>query len=271
MDSIYLPAPRRIKVIYYLAAVMKLSIQGNNLVKLSLAILTLAAVLSCSDLGFNRPSKDAYPVRGIDVSHHQGNIDWDKASKDEISFVYIKATEGETFTDSLYRYNIKNAKHVGLRTGAYHFYLASKDPLKQAVNFITVVQPENISLPPVVDIEFPAELNTDKSKEQVVKEISICLERIRDFYKRTPVIYTDYDTYNNYLKPGFKEYGIWIRDIHDTPEFSDGRGWTFWQYSNKGLIKGIDGLVDMNVFNGSKALFDSIYVITNKESPHILN
>lgn len=243
---------------------MKFSASPQNILKYLLAVYVLIAIISCGDLGFNRPSKESYPVSGIDVSHHQGNIDWDKTAKEEISFVYVKATEGEGFTDSLYYYNITNAKRVGFKTGAYHFYLASKDPVKQAVNFTSIVKPDHISLPPVVDIEFPAELNTDKPKEQIVSEIETCLQRIQNFYNRTPVIYTDYDTYNNYLKPHFNNYGIWIRDIHDTPEFSDGRGWTFWQYSNKGLIKGISGLVDLNVFNGSRAKFDSVCGNTKK-------
>ncbi|MEO8512353.1 MAG: GH25 family lysozyme [Ignavibacteria bacterium] len=230
-----------------------------NFLKYFLSLFIITVILSCGDLGFNRPSKESYPVSGIDVSHHQGDIDWDKVSQEDFAFVYIKATEGEEFKDSLYRFNNKNAVRVGFKTGAYHFYLASKDPLKQAENFIKSVPKGSVQLPPVLDIEFPPDMATEKDKSKLIGEIYMCLYKLKNYYGKTPVIYTDYDCYDNYLKPEFKDFDFWIRDIHDTPQFSDRRSWLFWQHSNKGLVNGISGLVDLNVFNGSGKLFDSLY------------
>lgn len=231
----------------------------NNIRKYFIAFGLTITLLSCGDLGSNRPSKETYPVRGIDVSHHQGSIDWDKVSEEDILFVYIKATEGENFRDSLFAHNLSNAQRIGLKVGAYHYYLASKDPVKQANNFISNVPQMSVSLPPVLDIEFPADLKTDKTHNQIVSEIYSCLKELEKHYRKKPVIYTDYENYENYLITGFAEYDFWIRDIQNTPEFSDGRSWSFWQHSDKGLVKGIPGLVDLNVFSGNRSKFDSAY------------
>ncbi|AQT43495.1 lysozyme [Bartonella apihabitans] len=68
-----------------------------------------------------RLSLDNYPVRGIDVSHHQGEIDWHKIKSQNISFAYIKATEGGDFKDPQFKKNWDHALEAGLRVGAYHF------------------------------------------------------------------------------------------------------------------------------------------------------
>ena len=243
----------------------------NNIKKYFVAFGLIVTLISCGDLGSNRPSKETYPVRGIDVSHHQGRIDWDDVSDEDISFVYIKATEGENFRDSLFAHNLLNARRIGLKVGAYHYYLASKDPLKQAYNFISNVPPISVSLPPVLDIELPTDLKTEKSHSQIVSEIYTCLKELEKHYRKKPLIYTDYINYDKYLKTGFAEYDFWIRDIYDTPRFSDGRSWSFWQHSDKGLVKGISGLVDLNVFSGNRGKFDSLYNPVQLDSAKILH
>ena len=59
---------------------------------------------------------------GIDVSRHQGRIEWQKVPIRDISFVYIKATEGATYTDPYFHYNIKGAAEAGFKVGAYHYF-----------------------------------------------------------------------------------------------------------------------------------------------------
>ena len=122
-----------------------------------LALLVLAcAVLGGGYMyfmGFS-PDRDAYPVRGIDVSNHQGLIDWRRVAADDVSFAIVKATEGGDWVDKSFARNIAAAKEAGLAVGAYHFFTFCRPGAEQAQNFIATVPSDPALLPPVVDIEF---------------------------------------------------------------------------------------------------------------------
>ena len=97
-------------------------------------ILTALAVLAAIASGIlvclvwngwillNHPSRTRYPVRGVDVSHYQGTIDWPVLAAQDLDFAYIKATEGSSHTDEKFAENWEAAKDTGLRIGAYHFF-----------------------------------------------------------------------------------------------------------------------------------------------------
>jgi lysozyme len=68
------------------------------------------------------PSIAEYPVRGIDVSHHNGQIDWDRVAAQGIRFAYIKASEGNDLRDPLFEYNWTEVRRVGLIPGAFHVF-----------------------------------------------------------------------------------------------------------------------------------------------------
>lgn len=125
--------------------------------------------------GISLPSK--YEIHGIDISHHQNNIDWDevKAMKDQnvkVGFSFIKATEGIGRVDNMFRKNWYNSKKSGLPRGAYHFFISSKIGKAQAANFIETVQLDKGDMPPVLDIEqangaTPAQI-TQRAKDWLV-------------------------------------------------------------------------------------------------------
>src|SRR3990172_4519727 len=94
-----------------------------------------------------------YPVVGIDVSNHQGVIDWPKVRASGIAFAYIKATEGGDFRDKSFERNWQDSAKAGMPRGAYHFFTACKSGAEQAGNFIAAVPRESGSLPPVIDVE----------------------------------------------------------------------------------------------------------------------
>jgi lysozyme len=122
---------------------------------LFLLVLTAAAVLYMNGYWyFNYPSKNKYPVRGIDVSHHQGKIDWLKVKGEEIHFVFIKATEGSSHKDTEFNRNWNGATGAGLIKGAYHYFSFCKPGIEQAQNFINTVPVNSGALPPVIDFEF---------------------------------------------------------------------------------------------------------------------
>ncbi|GAB1403428.1 hypothetical protein MASR1M74_06060 [Lentimicrobium sp.] len=119
---------------------------------------------------FGVPIPRVYTIYGIDVSHHQGKINWTEvAEKDisgkHISFVFIKATEGVTRQDRHFMHNWKKAGEAGLIRGAYHFFHPSRDAAAQAENFIKNVQLQPGDLPPVLDIE----VTNRKTKTQIVE------------------------------------------------------------------------------------------------------
>jgi len=197
-----------------------------------------------------------YQVHGIDVSKHQGTIDWKRVSKMEkngiqILFAFIKASEGITRQDNKFKENWKKAAQNGLLRGAYHFYYPSRDADKQADNFIKMVKLSKGDLPPVVDIE----LSNGRSPEKIREGLKIFLERLENQYNTKPIIYTNINFYNTYLIDNFNDYPLWIAGYFDHDRFYNEfeTPWIFWQHSEKGKVDGIRGNVDFNVFKGNLA------------------
>ncbi len=195
-----------------------------------------------------------YTVHGIDVSKHQGNIDWKRVSSMKIngiqvSFVFIKATEGITRQDNKFETNWKQSAKNGLLRGAYHFYYPSRDADKQADNFIKMVKLKKGDLPPVIDIE----LSNGRSSDKIREGLKVFIDRIEKQYKIKPIIYTNINFYNAHLKGYFKDYPLWIAGYFDHDRFYNEfiTPWIFWQHSERGKVDGIRGNVDFNVYNGS--------------------
>ena len=228
-----------------------------------LILFVFLLVLSgCGRIGINRPSKKEFPVRGLDVSHHQGEINWKKVGKTEIEFVYIKATEGGDFKDTRFQENWKEAGEAGLRRGAYHFFTFCKTGKEQAANYIQSVPVEIGSLPPAIDLELGGNCSKRPPKEDVVAELRSFINEMKRVYEMQPIIYVTYDSYNKYLIGELEEIDLWFRDIQRRPSLPDDRPWKFWQYTNFGKCKGIKGRVDKNTFDGSLEEFQSYLAIT---------
>ncbi|MBP6313323.1 MAG: GH25 family lysozyme [Flavobacteriales bacterium] len=204
----------------------------------------------------NYPSKSRFPIRGIDISHHQNAIDWDKVKEEKFSFVFIKATEGVDYVDPNFEMNRKEAVRTGHKVGAYHFYLICRPGLEQAEHFIRQVDQSSIDLPPVIDLEFVAYCEERPPQQETLDEIQVCIDHMHDHYGKEPILYVTDDFYSNYVKGRFPNNPIWIRDIINEPELEKGRVWKFWQYTNRGRVNGIEGYVDLNVFNGDQDAFD---------------
>ena len=192
-----------------------------------------------------------YKVHGIDVSHHQGAIDWAsvKATEKEefpIRFVFVKATEGGDYKDRCFDENFRRAGEVGLVRGAYHFYNPNSDPLRQADFFISQVKLKKGDLAPVLDIE-----RKPRNKAQLQADLKLFLQRLEQHYGVPPIIYTSYKYKMNYLDvPAFDAYPFWIAHYYVDALSYEGE-WQFWQHTDYGAVPGIDGSVDLNVFNGS--------------------
>lgn len=208
-------------------------------------------------LRINYPSFERFPIRGIDISHHQGEIDWGALSSEGFTFVFAKATEGVDFIDTDYQANRLGAMGSGHLVAPYHFYLICRPGLEQAEHFIRTALLDSISLPPVIDLEFVGYCKDVPARDTVVQEIKACIDRVTEHCGRPPLLYVTNDFYATYIAGNFADCPIWIRDIIGKPELPDGRKWTFWQFANRGHASGITGPVDLNVFHGDEATFRS--------------
>lgn len=224
-----------------------------------LFILAIISITSCTllvlllhngTIRFNYPDREEFPFLGIDISHHQGDIRWNELRTEGISFVIIKATEGEDFKDTRFKTNWKKSKEEGYRTGAYHFYRFCKSGKEQALNFIETVPNQPDNLPPAIDLEFGGNCKTDKSKNQIVTEIQEYIQMVEDHYRKRVIIYATGDFYDEFLMHQFVQNPVWIRDVYRRPVLNDQRSWAIWQFANRAHLSGIDGYVDLNVLNG---------------------
>jgi lysozyme len=198
----------------------------------------------------------SYSIRGIDVSHHQGLINWAAVASDEIHFAYIKATEGESFRDSRFSTNWSDADTNHIIRGAYHFFTFNSSGRKQADNFRAVVPVDMSALPLAVDLEFWGNSKERPSVSAFRTELEAFLSSTRDAYGKEPVIYTSEEFQSVYLSD-YPTKRLWIRHVFTPPRLYP-NSWLFWQFSDRGRVSGIGGLVDLNVFSGSRNEFDDL-------------
>ncbi len=217
---------------------------------LAVTLITLYSLLDDGIIWFVYPDRDTYPVRGVDVSYHKGDIDWQAVAHDDVQFAYLKATEGDDFKDSKFQENWKAANAAGLWVGAYHFYSLRFSGEVQAKNFIDSVPVQKESLPPVVDLEYGGNSKERPSKEDFQKELSIYLDIVRMHYQQEPILYVTKDFYRDYLYPEFKGSPLWVRDLFGEPD-DELASWKIWQYKNRGHVDGIGGYVDLNVMRAN--------------------
>ena len=235
----------------------------RTLAAVLLAALILAAAAAAlvynGVILLNRPSKAAYPVRGVDVSSYQGDIDWAVLSAQGVDFVFIKATEGSSMVDPCFAYNFSEAQQCGIAVGAYHFFSFDSAGRTQAENYIEAVEPFAGMLPPVIDLEFYGDKAWNPpEREAVERELGAMLSALEAYYRLKPVIYATESAYARYLSGGYAEYDVWIRNVWTQPRLDDGREWTFWQYADRERLAGYEGeerFIDVNVFRGSRAEF----------------
>jgi lysozyme len=204
----------------------------------------------------NNPSRERYPVRGVDVSAYQGAIDWPMLAAQGIEFAYVKATEGSAHVDQMFAANWAAVWQTGLRAGAYHFFSFETPGRTQAENFIAAVPPVEHMLPPAIDVEFYGGARKNPpARDGVVRELSALIEALEVRYGVRPVLYATGKAYDTYLAGEFGAYDIWIRNVFFAPgTLPDGRDWTFWQYADHARLDGYAGeekFIDLNAFRGT--------------------
>jgi len=205
----------------------------------------------------NQPSFIEFPVRGIDVSNHQEKIHWNRVPHDSVSFVYIKATEGRDFRDARFLENWRGCAQAGLRRGAYHYFTQKSTGLQQAANFTAVVPKDPEALPPVVDLELWGAPANRPSAREFQRQLSDFIGAVRAFYGCEPVIYTTNDFREHFLRD-YPIRRLWIASFLTPPQLPEKMEWQFWQFSERGRVRGITGFVDQNVFHGDHEVFETL-------------
>lgn len=192
-------------------------------------------------------------LHGLDVSRHQGEINWEKLSKTKdfevpLDFIFIKATEGGDFRDENFNKNFREAKKAGFIRGVYHYYIPLTSAKKQAKFFIENVKLQSGDLPPVLDIEVK---HKQMAKEALQDSLKIWMELIENHYKVKPILYASYKFKSKHLSHfDFEKYPYWIAHYYVDKVKYQGE-WKFWQHTDVGIVPGVKELVDLNVFNGT--------------------
>ncbi|MDO4165944.1 MAG: GH25 family lysozyme [Eubacteriales bacterium] len=198
----------------------------------------------------------ANPVTGVDISHYQGTVDMEKLYRQDVTFAYIKATEGSESVDEKFAENWRNGRNSKLHIGAYHFFSFDSSGDKQARHFIATVGDLHGTLVPVVDVEYYGDKEKNPpDSEDVTRELSEFLDILEKEYGVKPMIYTTQKVYMKYIKDTFGEYPLWLRSVYYPVQMVVGKEWTLWQYSDTEVLDGYDGeekYIDRNVLHGSE-------------------
>lgn len=231
------------------------SIQNNQQTMTKKDILLIITILLLQTNGYGQKKQiinfqtvtSENKIWGIDVSHHQSDIDWKSLLRQKPHFIFFKATEGASIKDSKYEENYYEARNYGIIVGSYHFFSYRSSGVEQANNFLKVAKYKSGDLPLVIDAEYSRKM---PSKKVVTKELTDFMKIITRKTGKKPIVYCDYDFYIQYLKGNLKnKHYLWICDYRQQPECD----WTFWQTTDKFEIQGVKGRVDLNIFNGTRA------------------
>lgn len=224
----------------------------------SLAALLALAVADHLGWTWNRPDPRRFPVRGIDVSHHQGPIDWRSvASERWVRFAYVKATEGDDWTDPAFAPNWNGARSAGLRVGAYHFFTFCSSGAAQARQFLAVVPRDPRALPAALDVEGGGRC-ARPPRAAILRELRAWCDAVEAATGKRPVVYVTEDSYRRILSGSGMKNRLWIRDLVREPSPAAGEAWSLWQWHSRGRVRGVRGRVDLDAYRGGGAPFDAL-------------
>lgn len=184
-------------------------------------------------------------VLGIDVSAHQGDIDWTTVRSAGVSFAYIKATEGVGHTDDTFASNWTSSRTAGVARGAYHYFTLCSSGADQAKAFLAAVPPDEGSLPPAVDLELDGSCTQEPDSSAVKEEVDAFVTAVEKAWGRRVVVYSSWEWRNRYTLPEETERPQWHTRDSRRPETD----WDIWQVRFDARVDGIDSKVDLDVMD----------------------
>ena len=191
-----------------------------------------------------RPALRAGETYGIDVSAHQGRVDWEAVASDEIEFAYIKASEGGDFVDRRFEANWAASHAAGVRRGAYHFFTFCRSGEEQARNFLETAPPETGALAPAVDLELAGNCAARPPKTRVTRELDDFLRLVERAWDAEAVLYVGDDYEGRYPIRATTTRPVWYRRFLVRPPLE---GWAVWQLHGYAHVEGISGGSDLNI------------------------
>jgi len=195
-------------------------------------------------------SRNSKNVKVIDVSHHNGTINWTKVALDGVKGAYIKLTEGTSFLSKTAYQNYLGAKNAGLRVGFYHYAHANNEPIEEVDFFLEKLGNMKVDLPHCLDLEE----NKGKSKAQVNAFALKWMQYLEKKTGITPILYTGYSFMDNFSSAAAK-YPLWVarysssnraNGMNSPGSSTIWNKWAMFQYTDSGKVKGISGNVDIN-------------------------
>ena len=212
-------------------------------------------------------ARERFPVVGVDLSAHNGDVDFDRVAADGGDFVFLKATEGVSFKDPKFLANHLAARQSGVKVGAYHFFRFDCDGYEQGRNFLETVDSLSLDLPLAIDIEEwgnPADYTTDEIVSNI-RGMIFALEGGR----HKVILYTNKNGYSRFVKGHLEEMPVWVCSFTNPPMPSD--KWLLWQHSHESHVDGIKGNVDLNTFNGDSISWNRWLSEINDGLSHTIN
>ena len=218
------------------------------IILIALGLVASAVVAIFLSSGKPVPQASDY-IQGIDISHHNGAIDWRSVGAGNVRFVYMKASEGEGFVDSKFKMNWERAGQTDLYRGAYHFFTQCRSAEQQAANFIRVAGDMNGALPPALDLEHMGPCREGPTVSRIDLEVVKLMNILEAHYGVRPILYTTQEFHDRYLID-LENEKFWVRSIFQAPNFRK-EDWLIWQHHHRGSVDGIKGPTDLNAFRGS--------------------
>lgn len=225
--------------------------------RLLVALVAVLVVAGCVVLAWQvawprfRPGLEPGERFGVDVSSHQGRIDWKAVAADRVDAAYVKASEGATWVDPLFVENWRGARSAGLSVGAYHFFTLCREGEEQARNLLArldavggVRDPE--ALPAAVDLELGGNCAERPPREVVERRLVEFVRLVESATGREVVLYVLDNWESRYPVPQELGRGRWVRRLGLRPSGD----WVWWQVHNRALVDGIDVPVDLDVVRG---------------------
>lgn len=200
-----------------------------------------------------------FEVGGIDISHHNGDLDWELLKQHGLGFVYMKATEGVGHKDKRFEDNYASAQATNTIKGVYHFFRFKDDGREQAEYFFHKYMYQAGDLPPALDVEYSCHNKrvTDEAKKKIIRaQIAAFDSAVFERCNMHCIIYTNQECYRDLIKGHFEHLDLWICDLCEQPNDDEFPNWIIWQYAHTGELDGFKGKFDMNVFYADKAVFD---------------
>ena len=224
---------------------------------LGVLVFLFVCIVSMAHTGSRRSEKAVTRhYDGIDVSHHQGIINWKEVGRDkQIRFVYVKATQGTSITDEYYLRNMRGVREQGLRCGSYHFMSSRSSVRAQFRHFRTMMKRCRQDLIPMIDVE--REGVKGWSRKQVQDSVALFTRLVKKYYGKKPLIYSQVNFYNSHLAPRFNTYFLFLGKYNSRrPEIKGAGRHNIWQFTERGKVRGIKGHVDLDRFMSGTSLRD---------------